>query len=82
MVNSTAGGGPKTQAQGTAIHDIDQPGVIFLEYPDFSTRKVSSYWILHMAEQGSYSGLILGLCQANERRRYKVTPSIIGWAQT
>ena len=24
----------------------------------------------------------LGLRQANERRRYKVTPSLIGWAQT
>ena len=28
------------------------------------------------------SGLILGLHPANERRRYKVTPSLIGWAQT
>ena len=28
------------------------------------------------------SGLILGLRVANERRRYKVTPSAIGWAQT
>ena len=27
-------------------------------------------------------GLILGLCPANERRRYKVTPSLIGLAQT
>ena len=26
-------------------------------------------------------GLILGLRQANEKRRYKVTPSPIGWAQ-
>ena len=26
------------------------------------------------------SGLILGLRPANERRRYKVTPSLIGWA--
>ena len=26
--------------------------------------------------------LILGLPPANERRRYKVTPSLIGWAQT
>ena len=30
----------------------------------------------------SGTGLILGLCPANERRRYKVTPSLIGWAQT
>ena len=29
-----------------------------------------------------FTGLILGLCPANERRRYKVTPSLIGWAQT
>ena len=28
------------------------------------------------------SGLILGLRPANEKRRYKVTPSLIGWAQT
>ena len=26
--------------------------------------------------------LILGLRLANERRRYKVTPSLIGWVQT
>ena len=29
----------------------------------------------------SLPGLILGLHPANERRRYKVTPSLIGWAQ-
>ena len=28
------------------------------------------------------TGLILGLFPAIERRRYKVTPSLIGWAQT
>ena len=28
------------------------------------------------------TGLILDLHPANERRRYKVTPSLIGWAQT
>ena len=28
------------------------------------------------------TGPILGLHPANERRRYKVTPSLIGWAQT
>ena len=27
------------------------------------------------------SGLILGLRPANERRRYKVTSSLIGWVQ-
>ena len=29
-----------------------------------------------------YTELILGLRPANERRRYEVTPSLIGWAQT
>ena len=28
------------------------------------------------------SGLILGLRPANERLRYKVTPSLIGWTKT
>ena len=28
------------------------------------------------------SGMILGLRPANERRRYKITPSLIGGAQT
>ena len=32
-------------------------------------------------EAGPILGLILGLHPANERRRYKVTPSLIGWAQ-
>ena len=30
----------------------------------------------------AFSGLILGLRPASERRRYKVTPSLTGWAQT
>ena len=32
--------------------------------------------------QDCNTGLILGLHPSNERRRYKVTPSLIGWAQT
>ena len=28
------------------------------------------------------SGLILGLCPANERHHYKVMQSLIGWVQT
>ena len=31
---------------------------------------------------GDIPRLILGLCPANERRRYFVTTSLIGWAQT
>ena len=33
-------------------------------------------------DYSTITGLILGLRSANERRRYKVTPSLIGWAQT
>ena len=29
-----------------------------------------------------YSGIILGMDSANERRRYIVTPPLIGWAHT
>ena len=40
----------------------------------------------HIASQSSNklqaTGLILGLHSANERRRHKVTASLIGWAQT
>ena len=42
-----------------------------------------SHYIYHRtAAMGTSSGLILGLRPANERRRYKVTPSLIGWALT
>ena len=32
-------------------------------------------------DYGAVTGLILGFRPANERRRYKVTPFLIGWAQ-
>ena len=37
---------------------------------------------LMVHENLQMSGLIQGLRPANERRRYKVTPSLIGWVQT
>ena len=49
----------------------------------------SSIWIRFLSHsvivyvsQQTHSGLILGLPPTNEGRRYKVTPSLIGWAQT
>ena len=36
----------------------------------------------HGMQRHTWSGLILGLRPANERRRYFVTASLIGWAQT
>ena len=38
--------------------------------------------IILSESHAAHSGLILGLRPANERRRYKVTTSHIGWAQT
>ena len=35
-----------------------------------------------MTEHKVGTGLILGLRPTNERRRYKETPSLIGWVQT
>ena len=50
--------------------------------PTVSTISViSSDWHSTAGSHG-YTGLILGLHPANERRCYKVTSSLIGWAQT
>ena len=50
---------------------------IFLQNNSTSGNSVWNYkyWI-------PISGPILGLHQANKRRRYFVTTSLIGWAQT
>ena len=45
---------------------------------DQSTSNQST-WVLQC---NVYPGLILDLGPANERRRYEVTPPLIGWAQT
>ena len=44
----------------------------------FSTGRVNFHIIVH----NRCTRLILCLRPANERRRYEVTPSLIGWAQT
>ena len=45
--------------------------------------KPKMVWPPSLVHNGNpYTGLILGLHPANERRRYKVTPSLIGLAQT
>ena len=42
------------------------------------TGRAGSFWKQSERLLHSYTGLILGLRPANERRRYKVTPSPIG----
>ena len=51
--------------------------VIFRKRFEIYTTHFSSGRALH-----KNSGLILGLCLANERCRYQVTPPLIGWPQT
>ena len=54
-------------------------GLLFLSRELFCWNKqLGSFFICGSA---SFSGLILGLRPANERRRYFVTTSLIGWAQ-
>ena len=46
----------------------------------YSAKKLSWYTVDSIYH--GYTGLILGLRSANERWRYFVTTSLIGWAQT
>ena len=60
----------------------------FLQNPDADPSQPESQFGSVMSFRLRHSvsclitGLILGLRPANERLRYKVTPSLIGWAQT
>ena len=51
---------------------------------DIKTMRPYVTLIAHVSfiNVGIVIGLILGLHLAKEKRRYKVTPSLIGWAQT
>ena len=49
-------------------------------YPSVSPQNTSP--LTTRAVLTTTSGLILGLRPANERRRYSVTSSLIGWTQT
>ena len=48
---------------------------------EYGSNPISQTW-LQIPRIIARSGRVLGLRPANERRRYKVTPSLIGWAQT
>ena len=50
-----------------------------LQIPIGRVVLVAIMWITKLA---SYQGLILTLQPASDRRRYKVTPSLIDWTQT
>ena len=54
-------------------------GFVVISTYDVWLRAAASF---HPVQGPASTGLILGLYPANGRRRYKVTPSLIGWAQT
>ena len=67
-----------------------ETGPRLFQYEDAILVVVSPQWEFLYCTDGiftlkqgsaSVSGLILGLRPANERSRYKVTTSLIGWAQ-
>ena len=62
----------------TKIQSVRQEN---LEYKQ-NTRLVQRNNVTSVNRNRSISGLILGLRPANERRRYKVMLSLIGWAKT
>ena len=57
------------------ITDASQDAMVTVWYQGISSHGDLDPW------PASNTGLILGLCPANERRRYFVTTSLIGWAQ-
>ena len=69
-----------------------QPGIVwkFLEYHKMLYKRMLTKQYYSIFQElyrvrvllRSVTWLILDLCPANERRRYKITPSLIDWAQT
>ena len=56
--------------------------MIFAEYLQISYIVNRTYPTFWLAMYYTITGPIQGLRPANERRRYKETPSLVGWAQT
>ena len=59
-----------------------------MRFPEISRVTWQLWWFQHSlwncpapVDRFSSLGLILGLCPANEKQRYFVTKSLIGWAQ-
>ena len=75
-------------------NDAIRPGLLTRKWWDFTFKDFITSgnpnipcWIFMMQQNvtrwlGSNTGLILGLCLANERGHYFVVTSLIGWAQS
>ena len=55
---------------------------VFHNHNDVALILSLDLYTVSVAESLYHTGQILGMCPANERRRYKATPFLIGWAQT
>ena len=71
-------------AAGEGLEGAMDPGTQVLMLQPITVATVNGEQHILQEQQITQvnTGLILGLRPANERRRYKVTPSLIGWAQT
>ena len=78
---------PSRQAMGCALwilwrkSTILKWGLTALATTEFTTHWKVYHCIITVLEKVGHSGLVLGLRPANERQRYFVTPSLIGWVQ-
>ena len=80
MFNSVRPGGAYQVKENLAIIGLtNQIWLLKSSQKDIFFLKIFGKWTNTISLN---TGLILGLPPANERRRYKVTLSLIGWAQT
>ena len=73
---------PEQPSAEKACQEESRGMLICPVHEDIVMNKSIMYSKIHIANIHDDAGLILGLRPANERHRYKVTPSLIGWAQT
>ena len=88
---------PEGSDKGTNLENVHRSrldqvwSVLSHDFKSYLHRSIYNRWAVHLikfqnemlpSKYCPIAGLILGLCPANERRHYRVTPSLIGWAQT
>ena len=70
-------------SRGSICWCIYDKALLYIQHINMISQKfILSYWYHTTSQFLSYTWLILGLRPANERCHYRVTPSLIGWAQT
>ena len=72
---------PHLTQSSSAVH-LYLPVSVCYFTNDFLNFVLDQYIPMISYPYAEHAGLIVGLRPANERHRYKVTPSLIGWVQT